>query len=103
FAAVVHTDDYHVFLSPEGECDNLHVSRRTRTGFEVREQRGQAASVPFSYRVVAKRKDVDAPRFARVTLPSNAEFAKPEALPAPIRIGMRKSSKARGKKRRGRR
>ena len=83
FAAVVRSDNYHVFISAEGECGALHVRRRGRTGFEVREQRGQSSSVTFSYRVVARRKDIDAPRFAKVTAPSVAEPVKREVLPIP--------------------
>lgn len=65
FAAVVRTNDYHVFLSSEGESGGIYVSRRTRTGFEVREQGGGRSTVRFSYRIVARRKDVTAPRFPK--------------------------------------
>ena len=40
FASVVRTDDYHVFITAEGECAGLYIARRTRRGFEVREQGG---------------------------------------------------------------
>jgi len=66
FAAVVRTGDYHIFLSPEGESRGLYVSRRGRDGFEVREQQRGTSTLWFSYRVVARRKDVIAPRFKRV-------------------------------------
>ncbi len=69
FASVVRTGDYHIFLSPEGESRGLYVSRLRRGGFEVREQQGGASNLPFSYRVVARRKDVAAPRFKRVVRP----------------------------------
>ena len=69
FAQIVRTGSYHVFLSPEGLCQGLYVSRRTRDGFEVREQQRGASTVRFSYRIVARRKDVGAPRFKRVKLP----------------------------------
>jgi len=78
FAAVVRTRDYHVFLSPEGLSHGLYVSRLTRDGFEVREQHRGTSTVPFSYRIVALRKDVDAPRFRRVKLPT---FPKPPRPP----------------------
>ena len=78
FAQIVRTGDYHVFLSPEGRSRGLYVSRRTRGGFEVREQNGGTSTVPFSYRIVARRRGVDAPRFKRVKLP-----ARPKG-PAPL-------------------
>jgi hypothetical protein len=69
FAAVVRTNDYHVFLSPEGETRGLYVSRRSSAGFEVREHEAAKNSAKFSYRVVARRKDIEAPRFAKITKP----------------------------------
>ena len=75
FASAVRTDDYHVFLTAEGDNAGLYVARRTRRGFEVREQGGGRRSVGFSYRVVAKRKDVPAPRFARATPPKPIAIA----------------------------
>jgi hypothetical protein len=70
FAAVVRTDDYHVFLSPEGENGGLYVSRRGRAGFEVRETQRGTSSLTFSFRVVARRKDIEAPRFQSIQLPN---------------------------------
>ena len=67
FVAVIRADDYHIFLMPEGDSKGLYVSRRMRAGFEVREQQGGASSLTFSYRVVARRKDVEAPRFKKFT------------------------------------
>ena len=90
FAAVVRTGDYHVFLSPEGLSHGLYVSRRTRDGFEVREQHRGTNTVPFSYRIVARRRDVDAPRFKRVKLPALPKLlrplkVKPPKMPGPVR------------------
>ena len=70
FSAVVRTDDYHVFLSPEGDSKGLYVSSRTRTGFQVREQDQGTGSVAFSYRLVARRKDVAVRRFQKIELPA---------------------------------
>jgi hypothetical protein len=78
FAALVRTDDFHVFLTAEGETVGLYVADRSETGFEVREQRGGDGEVPFSYRVVARRRDVDAGRLA--------EFELPEFPPEPERV-----------------
>ena len=83
FASAVRTDDYHVFITAEGETAGLYVSRRTRRGFEVREQGGRS-HVRFSYRVVAKRRDVPARRFARTTLPSPPVLAAKD-LPSKLR------------------
>lgn len=90
FAAVVRTGDYHVFLSPEGPAHSLYVSRRTRDGFEVREQLRGTSTVSFSYRIVAHRKDVDAPRFKRLRFPAlpkppRAPKLKAMRVPAPPR------------------
>ena len=95
FAAVVRTGDYHVFLSPEGLSHGLYVSRRTRDGFEVREQHRGASTVTFSYRIVARRKDVDAPRFSRVQLREipklPARPPKPKATQArPAKVKVRR-------------
>jgi hypothetical protein len=55
-----------VFLTAEGATQGLYVSRKDGNGFEVREN-GGTTSVPFSYRVVTRRKDIEGKRFARVT------------------------------------
>ena len=68
FSAVIHTGDYHVFLTPQGDSRGLYVSRKTRTGFEVREQQGGTSSLAFSYRVVGRRKDIRAPRFQKLAI-----------------------------------
>ena len=70
FVAIVRGDDYHIFLAPEGESQGLYVSRRSRSGFEVREQRRGTSTLPFSYRVVARRKDVTVRRFEKINLTS---------------------------------
>jgi hypothetical protein len=75
FAATVDSTQYHIFLAPEGESKGLYVSAKSASGFTVREQQGGASTVAFSYRLVARRKDVAAPRLATVTLPT---------LPAPL-------------------
>ena len=84
FAALVQTDDFHVFLTAEGETTGLYVADRSEAGFEVREQRGGEGDVTFSYRVVARRRDVDAGRLAFVDLPEippEPEMVTPVELP----------------------
>jgi hypothetical protein len=68
FASVVNSDSYHVFLT-EYEANNaLYVTARTSKGFVVRCM-SSTASGTFSYRVVAKRKDIAGPRFEEVEVP----------------------------------
>ncbi len=69
FAALVGSDDYDVFLAPTGDCQGLYVSEQRPDGFEVRELQGGRSSPWFSYRVVAKRQDLAAPRLEPVDLP----------------------------------
>jgi hypothetical protein len=70
FAALVDTDDYHVFLTAEGESNGLYVSTRSRDSFEVREQADQRSTLSFSYRIVARRGDVEHERLPVVELPN---------------------------------
>jgi hypothetical protein len=67
FAAVVNLDDYHVFLTGYGDRD-LTVTEQTPTGFRV-ETKDAASTNRFSWRVVAKRRDIAAPRFETVEVP----------------------------------
>jgi len=56
FAKTVNTGvEYHVFLTPLGECNGLYVASKTASGFEVRELGGGTSSVAFDYRIVAQR------------------------------------------------
>jgi hypothetical protein len=56
---------YQVFLTPYGDCTGLYVSRRTSVAFEVREQGGATNTLAFGYRIVGKRRDVNAERLAK--------------------------------------
>jgi hypothetical protein len=99
FAAVVKTDDYHVFLTPQGESKGwLYVSGKTPTNFTVHEAGGGTSSVAFDYRIVAKRKDVAGVRLEHVDEPPTVHlFTLPElpatpptppaAIPSPQRSG----------------
>jgi hypothetical protein len=69
FASVVKLDMYHVFLTPHGDSNGLYVSHRSESQFEVREQRGGKSNVSFSYRIAAKRRDIEGERLARIALP----------------------------------
>lgn len=59
--------DYHVFLTPAGDCDGLYIANRTATSFEVRELRSGTSSVQFDYRIVAHRKGFEAARLPDVS------------------------------------
>jgi hypothetical protein len=74
FAATVSTDDYHVFTAEYDDNNALFVTNRTRTGFEVRAKTSTSAA-KFSYRVVARRKDIAPARLAKVTLPKARDEA----------------------------
>jgi len=53
FAAVVKADDYLVLLTPEGDSNGLYVTNKTAQGFAVREQKGGASNLVFTYRIAA--------------------------------------------------
>ena len=59
FAPLVRNDDYAVFPVPEGDCKGLYIASKSPTSFEVRELQGGTSSLPFRYRLVAKRRDLD--------------------------------------------
>ncbi len=50
---------YHVFVTPNGDCEGLYVAQKTTMGFQVRELHGGKSSVAFDYRIVAKRKGLE--------------------------------------------
>jgi hypothetical protein len=58
---------YHVFLTPDGDCNGLYVESRTPSGFVVRELRGGRSTLAFEYRIVAKPREENGTRLARVT------------------------------------
>lgn len=81
FATTVLVDNYHVFLTPYGDA-SLYVSARTPAGFTVQE-RGGTSGTTFSWRVVAKRKDVAGTRLARVDAPPAFTLPLPPARAIP--------------------
>ena len=88
FANVIRRGDYHVFLTPRGDCRGLYVHRQAGASFEVRELAGGKSSVAFSYRIVGRRKDIRAPRFAKtdihhsLSLPTSATRASRKGAPS---------------------
>jgi len=77
FAHLVDIRQYHVFLTPYGDSEGLFVAKRNKTGFEVREQRDGTSNITFSYRIVAKRKDVKAERLTVINLPAKGRLSVP--------------------------
>jgi hypothetical protein len=68
FAQTANTGvDYHVFLTPNGDCKGLYVSRKSPTSFEVHELGGGTSSVAFDYRIMAKRRGFENVRLADLT------------------------------------
>jgi len=60
FAQTVNTElDYHVFLTPSGDCRGLYVAQKSPTSFEVRELKGGTSNIRFDYRIVALRKNFE--------------------------------------------
>ena len=73
FAATVNLErDYHVFLTPLGDCA-LYVAEKTPTAFTVRAQGGAQCSIAFDYRIVAKRLGYEDLRLEQVNLETLAE------------------------------
>ena len=68
FGQTVNTGiDYHIFLTPNGDCKGLYVAQKSATSFVVRELGGGASSIPFDYRIMAKRKGYETIRLADKT------------------------------------
>jgi len=64
FIQTVNTGvEYHVFLTPNGDCKGLYVHQKTATDFEVRELGNGNSSVKFDYRITALRKNYETKRF----------------------------------------
>jgi hypothetical protein len=79
--------DYHVFLTPEGDCDGLYIANKTASSFEVRELKRGTSSVAFDYRIVAHRKGFESSRLPDVT----GRFMNKPARPlVPSTVAVRK-------------
>jgi hypothetical protein len=73
--------DYHVFLTPEGDCRGLYVSNKSAKGFEVHELGGGASRVAFAYRIMARRKGYESVRLQDVAI-------QPHTRSLPLRNSM---------------
>jgi hypothetical protein len=68
FAQTVNGDvDYHVFITPNGECEGLYVTHKSAQGFEVHELHRGHSSIAFDYRIMARRKGFENVRMQDVT------------------------------------
>jgi hypothetical protein len=68
FAQTVNTgENYHVYLTPNGDCKGLYIAHKGAASFEVRELGGGTASISFDYRIVAERKGYESVRLADKT------------------------------------
>ena len=56
--------EYHVFLTPTGDCKGLYVSNKTADSFEVHEVAGGTSSISFDYRIMVRRKGYENVRLA---------------------------------------
>jgi len=89
FAQTVNGDvDYHVFITPNGECEGLYVTHKSARGFEVHELHGGHANIAFDYRIMARRKGFENTRMQDVTEDFARMKAESEALA--VRVDARK-------------
>jgi len=96
FAKFIHARDYHVFLSPEGESKGLYVAKKSASGFDVIEQDGGQSGIRFSYRIVAKRRDLRGRRLEILEPPKIEEnFSGRIVQPAVPRSPEKEQKKAR--------
>ena len=88
FAETVNTGvEFHVFLTAGGDCKGLYVTNKTAGSLEVHELGGGASSIPFDYKIVAKRNGMEDQRLVDVTERMRMENPKarfkPLAQPLP--------------------
>jgi hypothetical protein len=81
---------YHVFVTPEGDSNGLYVVKGA-DGFVVREQHGGRSTLDFEYRIVARPREENGARLARVAnvsphvdLPGMGGSKKPQQIPLPL-------------------
>ena len=62
WAETVNLSDYHVFLTPRGNCNGLYLSEITSQSFTVKELGNGSSNIEFDYRIIAKRKGKEGKR-----------------------------------------
>jgi hypothetical protein len=86
FAQTVNAGiEYHVFLTPGGDCKGLYVSQKSTTSFEVHELGGGNSSVAFDYRIMAKRVGYENVRLEDLTEQFKKQEAQRQKLRHPAR------------------
>jgi hypothetical protein len=86
FARTVNTGvEYHVFLTPKGDCKGLYVTNETATGFDVHELGGGSSSIAFDYRITAKRLGYENVRLKDLTERINRMIATHKMMQRPVR------------------
>lgn len=90
FAQTVNVGvDYHVFVTPKGDCKGLYVTNENAGGFEVHELGGGQSNIAFDYRIVARRKGYENLRLADATeiakVPSIKRTQGPVHRPEPLK------------------
>jgi hypothetical protein len=83
FGEIVNTStDYHVFLTPEGDCKGLYIAGKGTDGFDVRELGGGTSNVAFSYRIVVKRAGMENARLEDRTAMNPMKMFGAESKPS---------------------
>jgi hypothetical protein len=82
FASVADTTNYFVFLTPCGDSEGLFVAKQSKAVFEVREAAGGKGNIEFCYRIVAKRKDIEAKRLPKLPFVKSL-LSQPAMFPMP--------------------
>ncbi|HEV2351595.1 MAG TPA: hypothetical protein VG028_17325 [Terriglobia bacterium] len=78
FAATVSTGaGYHVFLTPNGDCQGLFVTQKGPTSFQVHEMKGGKSNIQFDYRIVAHRMGYETARLPDLTAKFQRKAQKP--------------------------
>jgi hypothetical protein len=92
FAQTVNGDvDYHVFITPNGDCEGLYVANKTANGFEVHELHGGHSNVAFDYRIMARRKGFEKVRMQDVTADFVQMKRESDALATRLEAGKAKA------------
>jgi len=98
FAQTANTTlEYHVFLTPNGDCKGLYVSEKSPASFEVHELGGGISNVRFDYRIVALRNNYENVRLAdhthdldsmqkMIAKRQKGSAHQPAALPEPPKV-----------------
>jgi hypothetical protein len=86
FAQTVNAGvEYHVFLTPNGDCKGLYVTQKAASSFEVNELGGGRSNIAFDYRIMAKRVGYENVRLADLTEQLKKQEAQRRKVQRPVR------------------